>query len=339
MRVVHVEGRLLLGIAVRPEAVGVELIREPAAGAGPVRLDLHLVLARARRRTVRQQVEPPRRRLDARANLVEPLLDVGGVLRGEGARAADARQLAAIDLLPGADHVGVEAGAVEGVVDVLGAGAVGAVGAVGEHHQRAEAQRHGRALHLLGQEAHPFDDGAVQVGRRIARALHRQRRDAPADVPAERDDLGEVGAAVEAVDGDLLIGPDPLAERGGRLDEGRHVPRVDHAAAHVDDQQGVMNRGDLRLEDGLLALQDRDWLLIFVDFEILRRQIGDGLAIVRVDRKVDGDVGRFPHRGVHHLQLQPTTRGESGGEPTRNHETPSLDRTHPPRIPRNEKRN
>ena len=115
-----------------------------------------------------------------------PFFTSARVLRGERPRAADARELAAIDLLPDADDVGLEAGVVERVVDVLGAGAVGAVGAVGEDHQRAEPQRHRRALHLLGQQAHPLDDGAVQVGRRVARPLRRQRGDAAADVAAER---------------------------------------------------------------------------------------------------------------------------------------------------------
>ena len=110
-----------------------------------------------------------------------------------------------------------------------------------------------------------LDDGAVEVGRRIARPLRRQRGDAAADVAAEADHRGQVRAAVEAVDGHLLIGPDALAERRRRLDQRRHVARIDHAAAHVDQQQRVVNGRHLGLQDGLLALQDRDRLLVLVD--------------------------------------------------------------------------
>ena len=101
-------GGRVFGIAVGPEAVGVEAVAEPAARPGAVRLDLDLVLARAARRAVRQQVELLRGRLDARRDLVEAVLHVGAVLRRERPRPADARQLLRVDLLAGADDVRLE---------------------------------------------------------------------------------------------------------------------------------------------------------------------------------------------------------------------------------------
>ena len=157
-------------------------------------------------------------------------------------------------------------------------------------------------------------------GRLVDRAF-----DAAPDVAAEADHGGEVRAAVEAVDRRPSgTGPTRSPNERRRLDQRRHVPRVDDAAAHVDQQQGVVNRRHLGLQDGLLALQHRDRLLVLVDPEILRRQIGHGLAAVGVDREVDRDVRRLPHRGVHHLQLQPGAPGsETGGERcTRNRREP-----------------
>src|SRR6185312_2911515 len=107
---------------------------ETPAGAGGDGFDLDLVLAGAGGRAVRQQVVAPRRRLDAGADLVEALLHVAGVLRGEGARAPDARELAPVDLLSDADDVGLEPGALQRAIDLLRRGAVGAIGAVGEDH-------------------------------------------------------------------------------------------------------------------------------------------------------------------------------------------------------------
>src|SRR6185369_15880750 len=109
---------------------GVERAREAAARALGHGLDLDLVLPGARRRAVGQEVIAARRGLDALSDLVEPLLDVAAVLRRERPRAPDAPELPAIDLLPDADDVGLEARAVERAVDLVGAGAVGAVGAV-----------------------------------------------------------------------------------------------------------------------------------------------------------------------------------------------------------------
>src|SRR4051794_15476109 len=103
----HVEGRPLVGIAGRPEAVGVEGMAQPSAAPLRDRLYLDLVLAGARRRAVREQIVAFGRRLDSRRHVVEALLDVGAVLGRVGAGAADLRELPAVNLLADPDDVGL----------------------------------------------------------------------------------------------------------------------------------------------------------------------------------------------------------------------------------------
>ena len=67
-------------------------------------------------------------------------------------------------------------------------------------------------LHLLVQHPHPFDDRAVEVRGRVARAAVAEGGDAAPHVASERDHPGQVRAAVEHVDRDLLVRPDPVTE-------------------------------------------------------------------------------------------------------------------------------
>src|SRR5205809_846433 len=54
LRMMHIERRLLIGIAVRPESVGIEVIlQSPLAPILHIGLDPHIVLACPRRRAVR----------------------------------------------------------------------------------------------------------------------------------------------------------------------------------------------------------------------------------------------------------------------------------------------
>ena len=211
----------------------------------------------------------------------------------------------AIDLLPDADHVGLEARR-RRAPGSTSSGLARWARSVPSVNTTSVPKRSGTGACSIccvstrtPSMTAPFRLVDGSRGRR-----RRQRADAAADVAAEADHRGQVRAAVEGVDRHLLVGPDPVGERRRRLDQRRHVARIDDAAAHVDQQQRVVNRGHLGLQDGLLALQDRDRLLVLVDAEVLRRQVGDGLAVARLDGEVDRHVRRLAHRGVDQLQLE-----------------------------------
>src|SRR5262249_45754683 len=89
----------------------------------------------------------------------------------------------------------------------------------------------------------------------------------------------------------------------------RHVARIGHAAAHVDEEERVVRGDDLRVEDGLPALQHRDRLAVLADAERLRRQPRHRLAALPVDGEVDGDVPGTLDAAVDEGELQTAAAG------------------------------
>src|SRR3569623_2379881 len=215
-RVADVEGRLLVRVALGSEAGGIEVMRQAPALAARDGLHLDVVLPRPRRRAVGQQVEAARRGLDAIGDLVEPARDVGPVLRGEHARAADVGELALVDLGAHADGERLERRRVQGLAHVVLRDPVRPIGAVREDHQGPEAPRLRGRVQLATEALHRFDDGAVQVRRGVLRAVASQRRHAGAHVAPEGDDRVDVRAAVERVDGALLGGAYAIRDRRRR---------------------------------------------------------------------------------------------------------------------------
>ena len=109
-----VEARRRVRIAPRREARRVEVALQAPDALGVVRpvlddrLDADLVLAGARRRAVREEVEALRARLDLRADVVERLDDGVLVRRHRRAALADVRELRLLDLGAEADREDVE---------------------------------------------------------------------------------------------------------------------------------------------------------------------------------------------------------------------------------------
>ena len=155
--------------------------------------------------------------------------------------------------------------------------AVRAVGAVGEDDERAELEGLRGLAERRVELVERLDDGAVQVR---ARVLGLERRELPARPPSRcpagrvnGDDRVEVGAAVEGVDADLLLLLDAIREGADGLHERVAGAALADAAAHVDEEQRVVHRRDLGVQDRLLALELRDELVVLVDAELLGRQV------------------------------------------------------------------
>ena len=231
--------------------------------------------------------------------------------------APDGAQLAGIDLGADADDedADLRADVVERLHEILARDAMRVVGAVGEDDERAEAQRLRRALHLLRQRRQRLDDRAVQVGRRIARLVVAERVDAAlhrAAAAGEADDRMDLLGAVEGVDRDLLRLRHALGESGRGVGEHRRLARVGHRARHVHEQQRVLHRRHFGIEDGLLRLERRDQLAVFVDVELLGGQVGDADVLVVGDVEVDGHVRRLLDAGVDELEVEAAARGDEG---------------------------
>ena len=73
-----------------------------------------------------------------------------------------------------------------------------------------------------------------------------------------------------------------------------------------------MDGRHLGVEDGLLALEDRNRLLVLVDVEILGRQICDRVAVSGLDREVNRHVRGPMDRMIDQLQLE--ARASGGGD-------------------------
>src|SRR6185503_15200545 len=101
--------------------------------------------------------------------------------------------------------------------------------------------------------------------------------------------------------------------------------RVGDAAAHVDEKQRVVRRGDLGVQDRLLALVLRDEIAVLVDLERVGREAADGLLAV-LHLEVDDDVARLVARRADGREPQSTAAtSESQSE---------RDRTSEPHGPR-----